>query len=162
MPDTERKTYSPTLEFITFHIGEEEYCVDIMAVREIRGWTRATALPHAPHYVSGVINLRGTVLPIIDLAARLGVGATEPTSRHVIIVLQVEGQVVGLLADAVSDIMTVKAEEMHATPNVDSETAKLFVKGILAVDERMIRQIDVAKVFPAQQQQDAAPPAAAA
>lgn len=150
MSEAEHITHAPTLEFITFHIGEEEYCVDIMAVREIRGWTRATALPHAPHYVTGVINLRGTVLPIVDLAARLGVGATDPTSRHVIIVLQIEGQVIGLLADAVSDIMTVSAEEMHATPDVDSETAKLFVKSILAVDDRMIRLIDVAKVFPTQ------------
>ena len=94
-------------ELISFRIGDQEFCVDIMAVREIRGWTPATALPHSPAYVQGVINLRGAVLPIVDLAARLGLKPAEPTVRHVIIVAQVGEQVVGLLVDAVSDILTV-------------------------------------------------------
>ena len=77
-----------------------------MSVREIRGWTPATALPHAPAYVRGVINLRGSVLPIVDLAERLGFPQTEATQRHVIIVVQVDAQIVGLLVDAVSDILS--------------------------------------------------------
>uniref|UniRef100_UPI0028114691 chemotaxis protein CheW n=1 Tax=Phenylobacterium sp. TaxID=1871053 RepID=UPI0028114691 len=77
-------------ELISFRIGAQEFCVDIMDVREIRGWTPATAIPQAPAFVRGVINLRGAVLPILDLGARLGLGAADPTARHVIIVTQVE------------------------------------------------------------------------
>src|ERR1700684_2210346 len=87
-------------ELISFRVGAQEFCVDIMAVREIRGWTAATALPQSPTYVRGVINLRGAVLPIVDLAARLGFASADPTARHVIIVTQIGDQLVGLLVDA--------------------------------------------------------------
>src|ERR1700745_3149921 len=92
-------------QLISFRIGTQEFCVDIMAVREIRGWTVATALPQSPSFVRGVINLRGAVLPIVDLAARLGFESTKTSDRHVIIVAQIGEQVVGLLVDAVSDIL---------------------------------------------------------
>ena len=88
----------------------QEFCIDIMSVREIRGWTPATALPHAPAYVRGVINLRGSVLPIVDLAERLGFPPTDASARQVIIVVQVGAQIVGLLVDAVSDILTLTTE----------------------------------------------------
>src|SRR4051812_31236560 len=93
-------------ELIAFRIGDQEFCIDVMSVREIRGWTPATAIPYAPPYVLGVINLRGAVLPIMDLSARLGMKPAEPTVRHVIIVTQVNRHTVGLLVDAVSDILT--------------------------------------------------------
>ena len=89
-------------ELIAFRIEDQEYSVDIMSVREIRGWTAATPLPQSPDYVRGVINLRGTVLPIVDLSARLGLGTVEPTPRHVIIVVHIGKRIVGLLVDAVS------------------------------------------------------------
>src|SRR5262245_43928106 len=94
-------------ELISFRIGKQEFCVDVMTVREIRGWTPTTPLPHAPQYVRGVINLRGVVLPVIDLGGRLGLQMAEPTARHVIIVARIAGQIVGLLVDAVCDILTV-------------------------------------------------------
>ena len=148
MSESKEVEKGETLELVAFRIGEQEYCVDIMAVREIRGWTPATMLPHAPPFVQGVINLRGTVLPIVDLAARLGLGKAEPTARHVTIVVQVETQVVGLLVDAVSDILTVGSEEIRPTPDVASETTKKFVKGVFAVDERMISLIELTEVLP--------------
>src|SRR5260221_12200767 len=111
-------------ELIAFRIGAQEFCVDIMSIREIRGWTPATALPQSPSYVRGVINLRGAVLPIVDLAARLGFAMSEPTARHVIIVAQVGAQVVGLLVDAVSDILTVTDDVIQPTPDIASEAAK--------------------------------------
>src|ERR1700761_921058 len=86
-------------ELVSFRVGEQEYCVDIMAVREIRGWTPATALPQTPSYVCGVINLRGAVLPIIDLNCRLGGGRVEPSARNVIIVTHIGARLVGLLVD---------------------------------------------------------------
>ncbi len=136
-------------EYITFRIGEQYYCVDIMSVREIRGWTPATALPRAPGFVRGVINLRGVVLPIIDLADRLGFAPAEPTPRHVIIVAQTGRQVVGLLVDAVSDIINMAADKVHPTPDVGSEAARAFVLGVMAIDDRMISLIALESVMPA-------------
>jgi purine-binding chemotaxis protein CheW len=137
-------------ELIAFRIGAQEFCVDIMSVREIRGFTPATALPRAPSFVRGVINLRGAVLPIVDLAARLGFPATDPTVRHVIMVVQVDRQVVGLLVDAVLDILTVADSDIQPTPDVASEMAKLFTRGVLAIDGRMISWIALEHVLPAQ------------
>jgi purine-binding chemotaxis protein CheW len=137
-----------TREFVSFRIGDQEYCVDIMSVREIRGWTPATAVPHSPSYVRGVINLRGAVLPIVDLASRLGLEPPKPTQRHVIIVTQVGAHIVGLLVDAVSDILTITDQKLQPTPDVASETAKAFVKGLLTVDDRMIRYIALESILP--------------
>ena len=91
---------STQTEYLSFRIGDSEYSVEIMSVREIRGWTRTTSLPHAPHFVRGVINLRGTVLPVVDLALRLGLDASEPEERNVIIVVDVGTRVMGLRVDA--------------------------------------------------------------
>ncbi len=135
-------------ELISFRIGAQEFCVDIMSVREIRGWTPATALPQAPPFVRGVINLRGAVLPIVDLGARLGLGAADPTARHVIIVAQVEKQIVGLLVDAVSDILTVSDDMIQPTPDVASEMVRNFVRGLLAIDGRMVSFISLDRVLP--------------
>jgi purine-binding chemotaxis protein CheW len=135
-------------ELISFRIGDQEFCVDIMEVREIRGWTPATALPQAPPFVRGVINLRGAVLPIVDLGARLGLGAADPTARHVIIVAQVQNQIVGLLVDAVSDILTVTDEEIQPTPDVASEMVRNFVRGLLAIEGRMVSFISLDRVLP--------------
>ncbi len=136
-------------ELMAFRIGAQEFCVDIMAVREIRGFTPATPLPQTPGFVRGVINLRGAVLPIVDLSARLGFCPCDPTARHVIMVVQVGAQTVGLLVDAVSDILTVAGEAVQPTPDVASEMAKMFVRGVLAIDGRMISLIALDNVLPA-------------
>ncbi len=148
MQDTSSLANSANLEFVAFRVGSQEFCIDIMGVREIRGWTQATPLPHAPSYVRGVINLRGAVLPIVDLAMRFGLGLTEPTARSVIIVVQVQQQVIGLLVDAVSDILTVSEASMQPTPDIASELAKTFVKGVYAVDGRMISIVSLDCVLP--------------
>jgi purine-binding chemotaxis protein CheW len=135
-------------ELISFRIGAQEFCVDIMSVREIRGWTPATALPHAPDYMRGVVNLRGSVLPIVDLSSRLGFPPAEPTARHVIIVAQIGRQQVGLLVDAVSDIITVGDADVQPTPDIASELVKTFVRGILAIEGRMISLIALHHVLP--------------
>jgi len=135
-------------ELIAFRIGDQEFCVNVMSVREIRGWTPATAMPHSPGYMKGVINLRGAVLPIIDLSARLGMRATVPTARHVIIVAQVHRKVVGLLVDAVSDILTVTEGNVQPTPEIASEQQRQFARGILAIDKRMICLLELEAIFP--------------
>ena len=138
----------PGRELISFRIGAQEFCVDIMVVREIRGWTPATPLPRSPDFVRGVINLRGAVLPIVDLAARLGFAVAEPTERHVIIVAQVDKQLVGLLVDAVSDILTVGDGVVQPPPDMASEMVRLFVQGLLAIDGRMISLISLDHLLP--------------
>lgn len=148
MSDTHNASHVGRRELITFRIGAQEFCVDIMAVREIRGWTAATPLPHAPSYVRGVINLRGAVLPIVDLAERLGLGAAAPTRRHVIIVAQVGKQVMGLLVDAVSDILTVGDDAVQPPPDVASERVRLFVRGLLANEGRMVSLVALDRLLP--------------
>ncbi len=135
-------------ELIAFRIGDQEFCVNIMSVREIRGWTQATPMPHAPPYVMGVINLRGAVLPIIDMSARLGMKVAEPTARHVIIVAQVKSKVVGLLVEAVSDILTITDDNIQPVPEISSDLEKQYARGILAIDTRMICLIELEALFP--------------
>ncbi|NJC39818.1 purine-binding chemotaxis protein CheW [Brevundimonas alba] len=135
-------------ELIAFRIGRQEFCVDIMSVREIRGWTPATPLPRAPGYMKGVINLRGAVLPIVDLGARLGLSTSEPTARHVIMVAHIGGRTVGLLVDAVSDIIQLTEDAVQPTPDVASDQVRTFVKGIFAVDGRMISLLELEWIVP--------------
>jgi purine-binding chemotaxis protein CheW len=137
-----------TREMITFLIGAQEYCIDVMTVREIRVWTPATPVAHAPDFVCGVINLRGAVLPIIDFAARLGLQATAPTTRHAILVVQIRNQTVGLLVEGVSEILTIAQELIQPTPDVASQTAKDFVSGIIATDGRMISLVALDAILP--------------
>ncbi|MGA0544147.1 chemotaxis protein CheW [Brevundimonas sp. VNH65] len=135
-------------ELIAFRIGDQEFCVDIMAVREIRGWTPATPLPRSPAFMKGVINLRGAVLPIVDLGARFGLRTGEPSARHVIMVAHIAGRLVGLLVDAVSDIIQLTDEAVQPTPDVASDQVRLFVKGIFAIDGRMVSLIDLDHILP--------------
>ena len=135
-------------EFVAFIIGAQDFCIDIMSVREIRGWTQATVLPHAPSFVRGVINLRGAVLPVIDLAERLGFPPTIPTARHVNIVVQIERKIAGLLVDAVSDILKYNKSDIQPTPDVGTDTAKSFLRGVIASEGRMISLVGLDNMMP--------------
>jgi purine-binding chemotaxis protein CheW len=134
-------------ELIAFAVGKQEFCIDVMSVREIRGWTPATVLPHSQSFVRGVINLRGAVLPIVDLAVRLGFPPAEVMGRH-------GNQFVGLLVDAVSDILSVSESEVLPPPDVASEMAKRFVCGLLAMEGRMLSILSVDSVLPEQERSD--------
>jgi len=135
-------------ELIAFRIGDQEFCVDIMMVREIRGWTPATPLPRTPAFVKGVINLRGAVLPIIDLGGRLGLTTSEPTARHVIMVVKIGDRTLGLLVDAVSDIINITDDAVQPTPDVACDTVKAFVRGLFAIEGRMISLIALDRILP--------------
>ena len=137
-----------TRELISFLIGTQEFCVDIMAVREIRGWSQATPLPHAPDFVQGMINLRGVVLPIIDMSARLGIAAGDVANRRVIIVVWIGSRMIGLLVDAVCDILTVGDDLLQPTPEVSNETIGKYVSAVLTVDERMVCLIALEHLLP--------------
>jgi purine-binding chemotaxis protein CheW len=139
---------STSRELVSFRIGDQEFCIDIMSVREIRGWTPATAIPHSPKFVRGVINLRGVVLPVVDLASRLGLLSTEPTARHVIIVTQIGTRIAGLLVDEVSDILSLDQNLIQPTPDVTSHVARNFVRGVVAMEGRMISIITLDSLLP--------------
>lgn len=129
-------------QLITFEVEAQVFGIDIMAIREIRAWTPTTRLPHVPHYVAGVVNLRGTVLPVVDLAARLGWRAAEPTSRHVIIVTQIAGQFRGLIVDSVSDIVTFPVD-MLQTPPATGDAVVPYLEGLVSIDDRMVMVLDL-------------------
>ncbi|MCB1380158.1 MAG: chemotaxis protein CheW [Alphaproteobacteria bacterium] len=155
MSETANNREAWARELVAFRIGDQDFCVDIMSVREIRGWTPATPIPHAPSFVKGVINLRGTVLPIIDLAHRFGLPLTQPTDRHAIIVSQIGEQLMGLLVDAVSDILSADDGVIQPTPEVASTLARSFVRGVLALDGRMISIITLENIMPVREREAA-------
>lgn len=136
------------IEFLSFHVGDDEYSIDIMSVREIRGWTKATPLPYSPNFVRGVINLRGNVLPIFDLATRLGLPAKEDSFRNVIIVVQVDGKTIGLLVSAVSDILAISRNDLQPPPELTTDTSPTFIQALTIHEGRMIRVLNLATVTP--------------
>jgi purine-binding chemotaxis protein CheW len=136
------------MELISFQVRDQAFCVDLLAIREIRGWTQATPLPQSPDFIRGVVNLRGTVLPIIDLGARIGLGPTEPTARHAILVTEIEGRVVGLLVDGVSEILSLPAESLQPTPDIGSTLTREFVRGLLSHEGRMLTLLSLDSVLP--------------
>jgi purine-binding chemotaxis protein CheW len=137
---------APT-EFISFAIGDEQYGVDIMAVREIKEWSGVTQLPHQPDYMRGVLNLRGVMVPIIDLRCRFGQGLTDATPVHVVIVVNIEGRTVGLLADRVLDIIAVEASRIQPVPQVSRGSQANFLSGLVTVDTTMIALISLERLF---------------
>ncbi len=133
-------------QFLTFTLGDEEYGVDIMKVREVKGWTDTTRLPNAPKYVRGVLNLRGMILPIIDLRTRFSGTLTDATSKHVIVIIAVSDRIVGVLADSVSDIITVGSNQIKSAPEMDSGVDTKFIDGLIALEERMVVLLDMEKL----------------
>ncbi len=138
---------SADIELLTFRISDQVFCLDIMAVRELRGWTRPTPLPHAPTYLSGVINLRGTILPVIDLATRLGLEPLIAEPRHVVVVAEAAGQSVGLIVEAVSDIHSVPRAALEPPP-LSAEGSEACIAALALVDDRLIRIIDLRSILP--------------
>lgn len=136
-----------TRQFISFTIGDEEYGVDIMAIREIKGWTASTELPNTPEYMRGVINLRGAIVPIFDLRARFSGGLTQASARHVIIVVSVHDRVIGILVDAVADIITVSAADIQPVPELDHHDHSGFLTGLVTVEGRMVALLDLHQLF---------------
>lgn len=139
---------SSTRQYISFTIGDEEYGVDIMAIREIKGWTATTELPNTPSFIRGVINLRGAIVPILDLRARFTGSRTDAAPRHVIIVVAVGARVAGVLVDAVADIITVATGDIQPIPQVDhGDTSSGFLSGLVSVEGRMVALLDLERVY---------------
>jgi purine-binding chemotaxis protein CheW len=137
---------SPT-QLISFAIGADQYGVDIMSVREIKGWTEITHLPRQPNYVRGVLNLRGVIVPIVDLRCRFGQGLTEATPLHIVIIVQIASKLIGLLADRVLDIVSPEASQIQAVPRTVSAARLDFLSGLVTIDTTMIALIDLSNLL---------------
>jgi purine-binding chemotaxis protein CheW len=142
MPIASSAAAAPT-QLISFAIGDDQYGVDIMAVREIKGWTAITHLPRQPDYVRGVLNLRGVIVPIIDLRCRFGQGMTEATPLHIVIIVQVASKLVGLLADRVLDIVSLDGLQVQPVPRVVQSSRVEFLAGLVTIEGAMIALIDL-------------------
>ncbi|WP_342361710.1 chemotaxis protein CheW [Terrarubrum flagellatum] len=137
------------MQLISFAIGDEQYGVDIMSVREIKGWSEITHLPKQPEYVRGVLNLRGVIVPIIDLRCRFAQGLTQATSLHIVIIVQIGTRQVGLLADRVLDIVSLDASQIQPVPKMAQSQRVEFLSGLVTVDDAMIALIDLPNLLSA-------------
>ena len=141
-------------QFISFAIDDDQYGVDIMAVREIKGWIGITHLPKQPEYVRGVLNLRGAIVPIVDLRCRFGQGLTETTPLHIMIVVQIDGRQVGLIGDRVLDIVSVNSADIQPVPRTVQGASTDFLSGLATNDNIMIALIDLPRLLGPQTDKD--------
>lgn len=149
MTDEQKQTDHGEREYVAFRVGQEEYSIEITRVREIRRWTNATRLPHAPPYLTGVVNLRGSVVPVVDFSCRLGGERTETTERHTIIIIEGDKQTIGLLVDSVSDILSAGEEHMQPTPQIAPPEVHEVIEGLLVVGDRILRRVQVRNILEA-------------
>lgn len=136
-----------TIEFVSLSAGGQGFCVEITSIREIRRWSQVTALPFSEDSVLGVMNLRGAVIPIIDLASRLGLGTTEIGSRNIVVVVAIGKRIMGLLVDSVSEILSVESETIRPNPTLRRDGGSSHVTGLLPVDDIMLRVLDLDALF---------------
>jgi purine-binding chemotaxis protein CheW len=135
-------------EFLSVRVGAQEFAMDIRSIREIRGWIASTHLPYAPAFIKGMINLRGNVLVVIDLAQRLGLGTSVPDVGSVVVVVECGARTVGLLVDAVCDIITVTDDIRQDTPETGSAVPKAFVEGLVMLDNRIVSILSIPVLIP--------------
>lgn len=134
-------------EFLTFRLGGEEYGIDILKVQEIRGYEEPTTIANAPDFIKGVINLRGTIVPIVDMRIKFRLGEARYDSFTVVIILNVADRVVGIVVDSVSDVMTLAATQVREAPEFAGAMDTSYITGLGTVDERMLILIDIEKLM---------------
>lgn len=140
-------TKSDALEIIAFRLGDQNFCIRTTGVREIRGWGPSMPIPNAPDFVLGVINLRGNVIPTIDLARRLGMKPAERTERSAIVVAEAGATIVGLVVDHVTDMLTVAGDQLQPVPSVLTSFDSRYCDGIITHDSGMICYLNIERLF---------------
>ncbi len=147
-------------QYLTFFLNGEEYGVDILRVQEIKGWTSTTKIPNTPDYIRGVMNLRGAIVPIIDLRMRFSMPSVEYTATTVVIVLKLETEsgerTVGFVVDAVSDVYNVSGEQLKPAPDFGEHVHTEFVRALATVDEKMVIMLDIDRLLTRQDMETAA------
>ena len=134
-------------EYLTFALGGEEYGVEILKVQEIRGYDTVTRLPDAPDYIKGVINLRGTIVPVVDMRLKFRLEHADYTATTVMIVLNVADRVVGIVVDSVSDVVALAGEQVRPAPEIGASIDSRFLTGIGTIDERMLILLDIERLM---------------
>jgi len=138
-------------QFLSFTLGDEDYGVNILRVQEIRGWEEVREIPNTPDYIKGVLNLRSTVVPIIDLRIRFGLEDYEYKTTTVIIVLSVEREdathLMGVVVDAVSDVLNIEPDNIKTAPSFGAKINTKYIKGMVMVDDRMVILLDTDKLL---------------
>ena len=148
---TEKKTQVDSAQFLSFTLGQEEYGVDILRVQEIRSWEPVSRIPNVPAYDQGVVNLRGAIVPIIDLRERFNLGHSHYTPLTVVVVLQAQiGEkirVMGVVVDTVSDVIDVDKKKIQSSPNFGTKVSTEFINGLVSVNQRMVMLLDIDKLL---------------
>jgi purine-binding chemotaxis protein CheW len=135
-------------EYLTFRLAEEEYGIEILKVQEIRSWEAPTTIANAPAFIKGVINLRGNIVPIVDMRIKFNLGKAEYNQFTVVIILNVAGRVVGMVVDSVSDVIELTAEQVREVPEFSSSTVDTqYITGLGTVDERMLILVDIEQLI---------------
>jgi purine-binding chemotaxis protein CheW len=132
-----------TSEYLTFRLGAEEYGIDILRVQEIRSYEEPTRIANSPHFIKGVVNLRGVIVPVVDLRIKLGCESVEYNGFTVVIVLNVKGRVVGAVVDSVSDVLELAKDQINPAPEMSTTVDTTFITGIASVGERMLILMDI-------------------
>jgi purine-binding chemotaxis protein CheW len=144
---TPQATQNLGRELLTFTLGNEEYGIDILKVQEIRGYEAVTTIVNAPEFIKGVINLRGIIVPIVDMRIKFKLGIISYDHRTVVIVLNVANRVMGIVVDGVSDVTTLKAEDIKPAPEFGVGLDTQYLLGLGTIDERMLILVDIEKLM---------------
>ncbi|WP_295008410.1 chemotaxis protein CheW [uncultured Dechloromonas sp.] len=134
-------------EYLTFTLGSEEYAIDILKVQEIRGYEPPTLIANAPAFIKGVINLRGTIVPIVDLRIKFNLGKIEYTPFTVVIILNVAGRVIGAVVDSVSDVISLTRSQIRPAPDFSATFDTKYIIGLATVDSRMMIVTDIERLM---------------
>ena len=149
---TEENKLENLVQFLSFTLGDEEYGVDILRVQEIRSWEPVSRIPNVPSYEKGVVNLRGAIVPIVDLRERFGLGHLEYTPLTVVVVLQTQTEtghtrIMGVVVDSVSDVVDIDKKTIQDAPNFGTKVSTEYINGLASVNERMVMLLDVEKLL---------------
>ncbi|HMS78198.1 MAG TPA: chemotaxis protein CheW [Burkholderiaceae bacterium] len=134
-------------EYLTFRLGEEEYGIDILKVQEIRGYEQPTRIANSPSFIKGVVNLRGVIVPIVDLRLKFNLGSAEYNDFTVVIILNLGARVVGIVVDSVSDVMELTPEQIKPAPEVGSSVDADFITGLGTLNDRMLILIEIERLM---------------
>lgn len=144
---TNTNTNANAREYLTFRLGQEEYGIDILKVQEIRGYEQPTRIANAPEFIKGVVNLRGTIVPIVDMRVRFNCSAIEYNAFTVVIILNLRHRVVGIVVDSVSDVMALAADAISPAPDIESAIDSGCILGLGSVGERMLILLDIERLM---------------
>lgn len=144
--DTQTLLRAARQEYATLTVSGHSFCIGIEEIRETRRWSEVTILPHSPSFVLGAMNLRGIIIPIIDLSEKLGFGAATLSDRHVIVIIENSDQTIGLVADSVQEILSVESDQVHQPPS-SAQSPESCISGLVAHNDDMIRVIDTSLIL---------------